>query len=355
MSAAAAGRSLWRRGAVTLAAIGVFTGAVVSVLLWIPALVSSGLLAYSFGLRHAVDADHIAAIDNVTRKLARAGGSPPATVGLFFALGHSLVVTLMCALVVVGGDYMEGHLQSFARVGAILGASISGSFLLIIGTVNVWSATDLWQAWREQSMYGGHTHAVVGMCTSCCPALFEGIKHPWQMLPVGFLFGLGFDTSSEIGLLGIVAMSHSNIDRSCIMLLPLMFMGGMCLVDSLNGILMAWAYGKALEDTMQRLYYNLFLTTTSGLIALAVGVIEVLGAFQCGYDLHGGLWNGIAYINNQFEILGYFVIGFFVISMAIALGCFWKVFPGGRPREEPTKAHLLRYIDSAAFIDRSGV
>jgi len=250
---------------------------------------------------------------------------------------------------------MEGHLQSFARVGAILGASISGSFLLIIGTVNVWSATDLWQAWREQSMYGGHTHAVVGMCTSCCPALFEGIKHPWQMLPVGFLFGLGFDTSSEIGLLGIVAMSHSNIDRSCIMLLPLMFMGGMCLVDSLNGILMAWAYGKALEDTMQRLYYNLFLTTTSGLIALAVGVIEVLGAFQCGYDLHGGLWNGIAYINNQFEILGYFVIGFFVISMAIALGCFWKVFPGGRPREEPTKAHLLRYIDSAAFIDRSGV
>merc|ERR1711959_263135 len=184
----------------------------------------------------------------------------------------------MCGFVAIGSGYMEAHLDTLSNVGAILGASISGTFLLIIGAINVYTAWQLWQAWREQSRYGGHTHAIVGMCTSCCPTLFEGIRHPWQMLPVGFLFGLGFDTSSEIGLLGIVAMSHNNVDRACIMLLPLMFMGGMCLVDALNGILMAWAYGKALEDVMQRLYYNLFLTTTSGLIALLVGVIEVLGA-----------------------------------------------------------------------------
>merc|ERR1719487_2199496 len=122
-------------------------------------------------------------------------------------------------------------------------------------------------------------------------------------------------------------MSHNNVDRLDIMLLPLMFMGGMCLVDALNGILMAWAYGKALEDVMQRLYYNLFLTTTSGLIALAVGSIEVLGAFQVGYGLHGGLWDAVAYVNAQFEILGYVVIGIFVLSLVMAFGCFRRVFP----------------------------
>lgn len=326
-----------------------------AVLFCVPPLVASGLLAYSFGLRHAVDADHIAAIDNVTRRLTTRGRSAPASVGFFFALGHSLVVTIMCFIVALSADFMKDHLDSFARVGAILGASISGSFLLVIGIINLFVARGLWRAWKEQCQYGGHTHPLVGMCTRCCPNLFEGIKHPWQMLPVGFLFGLGFDTSSEIGLLGIVAMSHTGIGRFTIMLLPLLFMGGMCLVDTLNGVLMAWAYGKALEDTMQRLYYNLFLTTTSGLIAVAVGIVEVLGAIAVGAQLNGGFWNVVGGINDNFEVLGYVVIGMFVVSLALALGCFHRVFPGGRPRVDPARANLLRYLESGNYIDRSGI
>lgn len=344
-----------KKALITVGVILIFTAAVVVTLAFIPALVSAGLLAYSFGLRHGVDADHIAAIDNVTRRLTVPGRSPPATVGVFFALGHSLVVTIMCALVATASSFMEEHMSSFATIGAVLGASISGSFLLVIGSINVWTAWQLWQAWREQSRYGGHTHIIVGIFTRCCPRLFEGIRHPWQMVPVGFLFGLGFDTSSEVGLLGVVAMSQHSVDRLYIMLLPLMFMGGMCLVDAINGILMAWAYGKALDDIMQRLYYNLFLTSTSGGIALLVGVVEVFGAIQAGCNLKGGFWDGIAFVNSQFEILGYAVIGIFVLSMATALCCFRRVFPGGRPLEDPNKAALINYIDRGDFIDRSGV
>lgn len=347
--------TLRKKALMILSVILLFTGVVLAVLFSVPALVSSGLLAYSFGLRHAVDADHIAAIDNVTRRLTRPGRSPPASVGFFFALGHSLVVTIMCLIVAVASSFMETHLDTFAKLGAILGASISGSFLLVIGIINLWIAVQLRQAWREQSQYGGHTHPLVGMCTRCCPSLFEGIQYPWQMLPVGFLFGLGFDTSSEIGLLGIVAMSNAGVERFTIMILPLLFMGGMCLVDTLNGVLMAWAYGRALEDTMQRLYYNLFLTTTSGLIAVAVGVVEVLGAIALGAGLGGWFWDAVGSINDNFEILGYVVIGIFVTSMAVALGCFHRVFPGGRPLPDPARANLLRYLDSGNFIDRSGV
>lgn len=353
--ASAEDQTLLRKAVTAVGVVLFFTAAVISTLLCVPALVSPGLLAYSFGLRHAVDADHIAAIDNVTRRLTVPGRTPPATVGLFFALGHSIVVTIMCGIVAVASGFMVDHLKSISDVGAILGASISGSFLLIIGAINVYSAWQLCGFWQEASRYGGHTHAIVGMCTTCCPMLFDGIKHPWQMIPVGFLFGLGFDTSSEIGLLAIVAMSHHKVAPGYIMLLPLMFMGGMCLLDALNGILMAWAYGRALQDDMQRLYYNLTLTATSGLIAVAVGTIVILGAFQIGYHLHGGFWNGIAYINDHFEILGYVVIGIFALSLAISFGCFRVVFPGGRPREEPGRANLMRYIDTGNFIDRSGV
>merc|ERR1711972_379833 len=168
-------------------------------------------------------------------------------------------------------------------------------------------------------------------------------------------FGLGFDTSSEIGLLGVVAVSHGDVPRPCIMLLPLLFMGGMCLIDTLNGILMAWAYGRALEDSMQRLYYNMFLTTTSGLIAVVVGAIELLGVAQTSEDLKGSFWDKIAYINDNLELLGVAVICLFVSSMVFALSCFRKVFPGGRPFEDPAKQQLLRYVQGADFIDRSGV
>mmetsp|Transcript_50798 Transcript_50798/g.148020 ORF Transcript_50798/g.148020 Transcript_50798/m.148020 type:complete len:365 (-) Transcript_50798:176-1270(-) len=346
---------LRKKASVIVATILLFTGMAASAcLVFAPPIAASGFLAYAFGLRHAVDADHIAAIDNVTRRLTVAG-KRPATVGLFFALGHSSVVTIMCAAVVVASDFMKSRLQDFTTVGGVLGASISGSFLLVVGTLNLLTSRELWQAWKEGTKYGGHSHPAVGFFMRCCPGLFDGIRHPWQMLPVGFLFGLGFDTSSEIGLLGIVAVSHGSVPRPCVMLLPLLFMGGMCLVDSLNGVLMAWAYGKALEDTMQRLYYNLFLTTTSGLIALLVGSVELLGVGQACGDFTGPFWNMVKTINDNFELLGLGVVGLFVVSMGFALTCFSRIFPGGKPLEDPSKQHLLRYVQNAQYIDRSGV
>mmetsp|Transcript_75519 Transcript_75519/g.196454 ORF Transcript_75519/g.196454 Transcript_75519/m.196454 type:complete len:368 (-) Transcript_75519:27-1130(-) len=349
------GKDLRRKATILVIAILFFTGLAALALLLEPPLATSGLLAYSFGLRHGVDADHIAAIDNVTRRLAT-GGRKPATVGLFFALGHSSVVTIMCAAVVVASDLVDRHLQSLAQIGGILGASISGSFLLLIGAVNLWNAKQLRHEWREQARYGEHTHAIMGLCTRCCPGLFDGIKHPWQMLPVGFLFGLGFDTSSEVGLLGIVSVSRGDIPRLSIMLLPMLFAGGMCLVDTLNGVLMAWAYGRALEDSMQRLYYSLFLTLTSGLLAVVVGCVELLGAVAAGRGLHGGVWDVIGWVNDHFEVLGCATVGVFIISMLFALACHRRVFPESEvAAQESSRSELLRYVQSNNFIDRSGV
>jgi len=239
--------------------------------------------------------------------------------------------------------------------GTHLLASISGSFLLAVGAMNLYTTMQLWESWREQSRYGGHTHALAGFCMACCPSLFEGITAPWQMYPIGFLFGLGFDTSSEIGLLGIVAMSNGLKHPVCILLLPLLFMAGMCLIDTLNGLLMAWAYGKALEDNLQKLYYNLFLTSTSGLIAVMVGSVEVLGVIAATRGLHGWFWDSVSEINDNFEIVGLAVIGVFLSSLLIALGCFRRAFPLGQVREEPVKQDLLRYIQAGEYIDRSGV
>lgn len=345
----------WQRQAtVVLSTILACTVGLGALLLFVPQLVASGILAYTFGLRHAVDADHIAAIDNVTRRLTT-GKQRPATVGLFFALGHSSVVLLMCLAVAFASSYMQEHLKSFAEIGGIVGACISGSFLLFVGAMNVYATRQLLYAWKEESRYGGHTHAIFGFCMACCPGLFEGIRHPWQMYPVGFLFGLGFDTSSEIGLLGIVAMSSGLHHPVCIMLLPLLFMCGMCLIDTLNGLLMAWAYGKALEDNMQKLYYNMFLTCTSGVIAVLVGSVELLGVAAKTENLHGWFWDSVAVINDDFEIVGILVIGIFLLSLAFAFGCFRRVFPAGQVREAPIKQDLLRYIGSGEYIDRSGV
>eukprot|EP00931_Biecheleriopsis_adriatica_P034159 TRINITY_DN19761_c0_g1_i1.p1 TRINITY_DN19761_c0_g1~~TRINITY_DN19761_c0_g1_i1.p1 ORF type:complete len:362 (+),score=54.91 TRINITY_DN19761_c0_g1_i1:48-1133(+) len=347
-------RCLQSKGAIALAVISAFTAVVAAMLALVPELSASGMLAYTFGLRHAVDADHIAAIDNVTRRLTT-GNRRPATVGLFFALGHSTVVTLMCLIVVFARDFVQKHMETFSNIGGVAGASISGSFLLVVGAMNVFAEVQLWRSWKEQSRYGTHTHAVAGLCIGCCPKLFEGITEPWHMLPIGFLFGLGFDTSSEVGLLGVVAISNGLAHPVAIMLLPLLFMAGMCLIDTLNGILMAWVYSKALEDNLQKLYYNLFLTTTSGLIALTVGSIELLGVIAVSAKLHGWFWDQVSSVLDHFEVLGVVVIGGFMLSFIVALICFRRVFPAGKENEEPIRRELIRYPDSGEYVDRADI
>lgn len=342
------------KASVTLGLLGIFTGLVALILLQFPPLAAPGLLAYTFGLRHAVDVDHIAAIDNVTRKLAT-GGRQPATVGLFFALGHSTVVTLMCIAVMCAADVVEPCLKRVSEVGGILGATISGTFLLVVGAMNLSAAFQLRAAWKEQSTYGGHTHPIVGFCTRLCPCIFENIRRPWHMYPVGFLFGLGFDTSSEMGLLAAVAMSHTGLPRPAVLLLPLMFTAGMSLVDTLNGILMAWAYGRALEHNMHRMYYNLFLTSTSAVVAISVGMVELLGVLSISLGLEGTVWSMIDEVSDNFEFLGIVVISVFLISLVVALAGFACIFPGGEPPEDPARKALLRYMQVGALIDRSGI
>eukprot|EP00927_Polykrikos_kofoidii_P065410 TRINITY_DN61166_c0_g1_i1.p1 TRINITY_DN61166_c0_g1~~TRINITY_DN61166_c0_g1_i1.p1 ORF type:complete len:359 (-),score=47.03 TRINITY_DN61166_c0_g1_i1:275-1351(-) len=352
---AEASQNLFRRKAVvTVSMILLFTGIVSTTLFFVTPLVSAGLLAYSFGLRHSVDADHIAAIDNVTRKLT-VQGKRPTTVGLFFALGHSCVVFIVCCGIAIAGDTFKHRIAFFADVGGYVGATISGTFLLFIGCINLCTARTLWAAWKEGCAYGGHEHAAVGAFTRCCPSFFDAIKHPWQMLLVGFLFGLGFDTSSEVGLLGIVAVSVGDVPRAAVLLLPLMFAAGMSLFDTLNGILMAWAYGKALADSMQRLYYNLFLTLLSSFVAIAVGSVELLGVLAQTCDLHGWFWDFIGYVSDHFEVLGFSVVIVFIVSFSAALIYFAKLFPGGQPFEDPAKVSLLKYLKTEKFIDRSGI
>eukprot|EP00929_Paragymnodinium_shiwhaense_P113766 TRINITY_DN82071_c0_g1_i1.p1 TRINITY_DN82071_c0_g1~~TRINITY_DN82071_c0_g1_i1.p1 ORF type:complete len:365 (+),score=70.09 TRINITY_DN82071_c0_g1_i1:77-1171(+) len=323
-------------------------------LLAAPSLVAAGMLAYSFGLRHAVDADHIAAIDNVTRRLT-VRGRRPTTVGLFFALGHSTVVFLVCLVLAMAGDSVRGALKTFAKIGGIAGAMISGTFLVIIGGMNLYSAMQLRKAWKEGLAVGGHEHAAVGCCTQLCPRLFDSIRHPAQMLIVGFLFGLGFDTSSEVSLLAMVAMSGGDGSRWSILLLPAMFAAGMSLVDTLNGILMAWAYGQALQDSMQRLYYNLFLTGLSAVVALGVGAFELMGVAKSGLDLHGWLWDFVGAVNDNFEMLGCCVIVLFIAAFVGAMLYFGRLFPGGKPLPDPAKVGLLEYLKTDKFIDRSGI
>lgn len=367
----AAFRRLELSDKVLLGGILASTAAVAGIIYLIaPKLLPSGLLAYTLGLRHAVDADHIAAIDNVqeplsvTRRLIDRGCKTTARCGFFFALGHSSVVVILCFVIVIAGSAAEEKLDSASGIGALLGPLISSSFLLISGVMNAVSAFRIWRAWRQGLQESSHSHAVQGLLLRCCPRLFELVTRPWHMYFVGLFFGLGFDTATQIGLLGLVSVSGGLSDRGFIMLLPLCFMAGMCLVDSLNGILMTWIYLKALVDSRGRLYFSFFLTATTAFTALLVGSVVMLGAIGDAERLEGPFWEDIGVLNDHFEVLGLVVILLFLCSAATAMGCF-RFFKEKRPTcphedavllmEERLRTELRRYIEEGNFIDRSGV
>eukprot|EP00927_Polykrikos_kofoidii_P030223 TRINITY_DN26037_c0_g1_i1.p1 TRINITY_DN26037_c0_g1~~TRINITY_DN26037_c0_g1_i1.p1 ORF type:complete len:344 (-),score=40.20 TRINITY_DN26037_c0_g1_i1:177-1208(-) len=309
----------FRRAALrSMIAIVVVTVIAFIALLFVPPLVTTGILAYTFGLRHAVDADHIAAIDNVTRKLT-INGEQPTTVGLFFALGHSCVVFLVCCGIAIAGNSFRTRLADFTEMGGNVAVSISGIFLLFIGCVNLYMAWNLRKAQSKDSPDGKHHHALAGVVTRCFPTIFNAIKHPWQMTLIGFLFGLGFDTSSEVALLGIVAVSVGDVPKASILLLPLLFAAGMSLLDNLNGILMALAYGGALNNKSLLFQYTLLLTLVSAFVAIAVGSVELLGLLCQTFNLHGGFADFISYISDHFELIGGSVVVLFLLSFLCAL------------------------------------
>jgi len=290
-----------------------------------PVLLGSALLAYGFGLRHAVDADHIAAIDNVTRKLMQEQ-KRPVTVGFFFSLGHSSVVILASAAVAMATLLMKQHFDDFKDIGGIIGTLVSALFLFAIALMNLIIFKSIWQAWRNVRNGGRYVDddfdlllADRGLLARWFRPLFRLISKGWHMYPLGFLFGLGFDTATEVGLLGISAtQAAQGMSPWTIMIFPLLFSAGMSLVDTLDGHLMLGAYGWAYLKPIRKIYYNMTITLISVLVAVVIGGIEALGLLADQLKLQGAVWDAIGALNDNFGTLGYFIIGIFVVSWALS-------------------------------------
>ncbi|MCP4180805.1 MAG: HoxN/HupN/NixA family nickel/cobalt transporter [bacterium] len=290
-----------------------------------PSLLVLCLIAYGFGLRHAVDADHIAAIDNVTRKFMQQKKSPVA-VGFFFSLGHSSVVIIMTFLVALGTIYVHNNFPAFQKIGGLICISVSASFLLLIAFINFIIFIDIYKVFRgiqKDKKYSNQELEELfdkkGFLSRFFKPLFKFINKSWHMYIIGFLFGLGFDTASEVALLGISASQAANgISIWSIMIFPLLFMAGMCVLDTLDGVLMLGIYGWAFLKPMRKLYYNMTITLVSFMVAFIIGGLEAMNIISNQLNLNSGLWSYINTINDNFGSLGYIVIGVFIVSWLIS-------------------------------------
>jgi len=286
-----------------------------------PLYLGTALLAYSLGLRHAVDADHIAAIDNVTRKLMQEG-KRPVTVGFFFALGHSAVVALAAAAIAATTSALNNHFERFKDVGGIVGTLISASFLFVIAMANLIILQGIWRTWRHVRAGGRFVDDDFdillnnrGLLARFFRPLFRLVARGWHMFPLGFLFGLGFGTATEVTLLGISATEVANgLSVWSIMVFPALFAAGMSLIDTTDGVLMLGAYNWAFLKPMRKLYYNLIITFVSVVVAVLIGGIETLGLIGDQFDLTGWFWEAIGALNDNFNGLGFFIIGVFIAA-----------------------------------------
>jgi high-affinity nickel-transport protein len=291
-----------------------------------PVLLGTALLAYVFGLRHAVDADHIAAIDNVTRKLMQQGRRPVG-VGFFFSLGHSTVVFGLSVVIALTSVAIKDRFNSFQAIGGIIGTGVSAFFLLAIAAANLLILISVYQTFQHVKRGGKFddedlnlTLAKRGFFGRIFRNLFRLIEHSWQMYPVGFLFGLGFDTATEVGLLGISATEATRgLPVWSILVFPTLFTAGMALIDTTDSILMLGAYGWAFVKPIRKLYYNLTITLVSVLVALLVGGIEALGLIGDQLKIHGVVWDTIGTLNNNFGMVGFAIIGVFALSWIVSI------------------------------------
>jgi len=292
-----------------------------------PTLLGLGALAYSFGLRHAFDADHIAAIDNTTRKLLQQGRRPMG-VGLFFSLGHSTVVFVMAVALALAAVLISTNLSSFKTVGGVIGTSVSGIFLYVIAIINLVILVEIVRIFRE--MRGGRYDEQRledqlqnrGLMFRFFGPLFKFVTRSWHMYPVGFLFGLGFDTATEVSLLAISAGAASKgLPIYAIMALPILFAAGMSLMDSADGAFMAKAYGWAFSNPVRKVYYNLTITGLSVMVALFIGTVELVSVLSSQLHWTGGLWPVLERID--FNTMGFIIVGMFVVVWAGSL-IVWK-------------------------------
>ncbi|HEU5267137.1 MAG TPA: HoxN/HupN/NixA family nickel/cobalt transporter [Jatrophihabitans sp.] len=306
--------------------------------------VGVGLLAYTFGLRHAFDVDHIAAVDNTTRKLMadnaekQATGTPreqirkPLSVGFWFSLGHSTIVFLLAFLLSVGVKALAGQVENdgseLHSVTGIIGASVSGTFLWILGILNLVVLLGIIRVFREMRT-GRYDEAQLeeqlnkrGFMNRFLNGLTKSVTKPWHIYPVGVLFGLGFDTATEIGLLVLAGGAAAfNLPFYAILVLPILFAAGMCMMDTTDGVFMNAAYGWAFAKPVRKVFYNITITSISVLVALVIGTIELVGVLADQANITTGPLAAIADINLDYA--GYAIVALFVVAWLIAIAV-WR-------------------------------
>jgi high-affinity nickel-transport protein len=294
--------------------------------------VGIGLTAYTLGLRHAFDADHISAIDNTTRKLM-SEGKRPLSVGFFFSLGHSTIVFALAALFAAGFRALSGQLEhdgsTLHSATNLIGTGISGTFLYIIAALNLIILLGIVRVFRDMRR-GSYDEAELeqqlnsrGLMNRFFGRFTRTVREPWQMYPVGVLFGLGFDTATEVALLFLAAgAAGARLPFYAILCLPILFAGGMSLLDTIDGSFMNFAYGWAFSKPVRKVYYNLTVTGLSVAVALVIGTIELLGLAAHKLTLHGRFWDWVTAVD--INTLGYIIVGLFALTWAVAVA-IWRL------------------------------
>ena len=290
-----------------------------------PALLGTALLAYMFGLRHAFDADHIAAIDNVVRKLMQEGKAP-FTAGFYFSLGHSTVVVLALLVVATAAVAMRDRLEAFHDVGGAIGTAVSTLFLLTIGIANLAILRSIWSAFTRARRGGQLADEDLDMLLSgrgffarIFRSVFGIVSRSWHMYPIGFLFGLGFDTATEIGLLGLSAAQVAHgMSFWTVLIFPALFTAGMSLMDTTDSVLMTGVYGWAFVKPIRKLWYNLTITAASVAVALFIGSVEGLGLIGEKLGLEGRFWDVVSGLNGNLTNFGLVIVGIFVASWMLS-------------------------------------
>jgi high-affinity nickel-transport protein len=293
-----------------------------------PSLVGLGFVAYMFGLRHAFDADHIAAVDDTVRYMLQKG-KRPLGVGFFFSLGHATVVLGLAIAIACAASAVKRDWPQLQNLGGLVGASVSGTFLWVIGILNLTVLLDILNVW-EKAKAGTHSHAHLEellLRRGLINRLFGGglrnlMNHSWQMFPLGLLFGLGFDTASEVGLLAMTAgASAGDLPVPAVLSLPILFAAGMCVMDTTDGVLMSKAYNWAFLNPPRKIFYNITTTALAVIVALMIGTIELLQVIISMVRLRGGFFDFIAGLD--FGILGYLIVGLFLLAWGSSVA-IWK-------------------------------
>jgi nickel/cobalt transporter (NiCoT) family protein len=284
-------------------------------------LFGAAMLAYTFGLRHAVDADHIAAIDNSTRKLMQQGQRPVA-LGFFFSLGHSLVVLMLSVAVGFAASEVSARFDDLKAVGGVVGTLASALFLFLLAAFNILVLISVWRTFhavRRGEAFSEDDFDLLlnnrGFLARLFRPLFKLVTKSWHLLPIGFLFGLGFDTATEVALFGISAtQAAKGASFGTLLVFPALFTAGMTLIDTTDGVLMLGAYGWAFMKPIRKLYYNITITAVSVVVAVLIGGVETLGLVGDTFKLEGEFWDAVGALNGNFGVLGYVIIGVFAAT-----------------------------------------